>query len=335
MRTTARPNKTAWAGFVLLVVVTATVITTAAPSRADFIACPSADVTVGQSAVITLEIDSEDTSFLRINGSSGGTAIAFLDEEHHIGAGTWFVRVQITADETSLSGSHTIVERSQQGPAIDTYVVQVTVDTTTTTTEPPPTTTTTTTKPPVTTTQPLPPTTTTTTTEPTTTTTTAAVVGTTEPPDLATTTTTRQPTRTTTSGTAGAVADIGAEQTPPGAIVAAPPIEPVGTPGWLIITLMGIIGLGIATVAITLVPGATAAVTAKMGAVIGDDDASPSLRHRLATSWLGVLLWDRSRRVKGPSLASRVRESEFAQSWRTRQEVRKARRRIDHRRRDG
>ena len=316
MRTTARPNKTAWAGFVLLVVVTATVITTAAPSRADFIACPSADVTVGQSAVITLEMDSEDTSFLRINGSSGGTAIAFLDEEHHIGAGTWFVRVQITADETSLSGSHTIVERSQQGPAIDTCVVQVTVDTTTTTTEPPPTTTTTTT-------------------EPTTTTTTAPVVGTTEPPDLATTTTTRQPTTTTTSGTAGAVADIGAGQTPPGAIVAAPPIEPVGTPGWLIITLMGIIGLGIATVAITLVPGATAAVTAKMGAVIGDDDASPSLRHRLATSWLGVLLWDRSRRVKGPSLASRVREREFAQSWRTRQEVRKARRRIDHRRRDG
>lgn len=100
---------------------------------------------------------------------------------------------------------------------------------------------------------------------------------------------------------------------------------------WIVAVLVSVIVLGVATIAVTIVPGAAAAVDARIRPN-GEGGVRPTLRQRVAGSWLGALVWNRSRRVKGPTIRSRVRDSEIARSWRTRRDVKRARSQIDERR---
>jgi hypothetical protein len=99
----------------------------------------------------------------------------------------------------------------------------------------------------------------------------------------------------------------------------------------VIVLLVVVILVGVVTVGATLAPGASAAIGARIrNEPVGE--LRPSLRHRIATSWLGALVWNRRSRVKGPSISSRLRDSELGRSWKTRKDVKQTRNRIEQRR---
>ncbi len=354
MTGTARRTSLLWAALGLMATVVATVLASAAPGRAAFTVCPAQTVTAGDpdGTAFTISLNTPEASFVQIlnpNGT-GGTRLQFLDSGTHESPGPWSISAKVFAIDSATSGTHTLQEKARDDLAVlDSCTINVTVVTTTTvppTTEPPTTTTTTqpptttTTQPPTTTTTTQPPTTTTTTSTTTTTTTTVAptttstIAPTTSTTVAPTTSTTSAPTTTsTTSSTTTTVQAIPGNTAPPGSLAALPPeTGGTGTPLWIVVVLVSVIVLGVATIAVTIVPGAAAVVDARLRPN-GETGVRPTLRQRLAGSWLGALVWNRSRRVKGPTLTSRLKDTEFARAWRTRRDVKRARNQIEDRRR--